>query len=538
MTDHGVPFRMDRRDFLKAAGLGTAAIGIAACVPAATSSSAAATDGASAAPTDAPSNAPASPASGGILRLAANDGSPNDTLDPLRMERAFQILAAPQIFESMVDLDEGLQPQPRLAESFEPAEGGKTWTFRLREGVQFHDGSPLTAADVAYSIGRAIDPDEGSGNSLASQLDGVLLPAGIKVRDDRTIEFTLEKAYVFFPNAMATRFARIYKDGTTDFESPIGTGPFRFKAFAPGQLFEAERNPDYWRNQVLLDGLQISNVADETARIESLLSGELDLIFQIALAATPDVTASGDHTLLEQANAAWIPLAMDSTVEPFNNPDLIRAIKLAVDRQQVIDTAYGGFGTIGYDNPVAEQDSYFAGLPRPARDLEAARDALADAGFANGVKLPTLVALDEPNPTSFAIVVQQQLAEVGIAFDIERESGATYWDNSWLVKPFYSNDYLRRHPDEIMKLIWLSTGSWNLSKRKDPEIDAAINAAGQTTDFAAQKEQYGIAQRLIAERDTVVIPAHLPRVSGMTARLQGVTTNPVFFLALDQASFA
>jgi peptide/nickel transport system substrate-binding protein len=533
MTDDGIPIRMDRREFLKVAGLGTAALGIAACMPAATSSSVAPTGGASAAPTD----APASPASGGILRLAANDGSPNDTLDPLRMERAFQILAAPQIFEAMVDLDEGLQPQPRLAESFEPADGGKSWTFRLREGVQFHDGSPLTATDVAYSIGRAIDPDEGSGNSLASQLGGVLLPAGIKVRDDRTIEFTLEKAYVFFPNAMATRFARIYKDGTTDFESPIGTGPFRFKAFAPGQLFESERNPDYWRNQVLLDGLQISNVADETARIESLLSGELDLIFQIALAAAPDVAGSGDHALLEHANAEWIPLAMDSTVEPFNNPDLIRAIKLAVDRQQVIDNAYGGFGTIGYDNPVTEQDSYFAGLARPERDIDAAREALSAAGFADGVTLPTLVALDEPNSTSFAVVVQQQLAEVGISFEIERESSATYWDNSWLIKPFYSNGYLRRHPDEIMKLIWLSTGSWNVSKRKDPEIDAAINAAGQTTDFAAQKEQYGIAQRLIAARDTVVIPAHLPRVSGMTARLQGLTTNPVYFLGLDQASF-
>lgn len=525
--------RLARRDLLKAAGYGAAAIGLAACAPTAQPS------GSPISASSSPSTGTptSSPVNGGILRFAANDGSPNDTLDPLRMERAFQILAAPQIFEALVDLDEGLQPQARLAESFEPADGGKSWTFRLREGVTFHDGSPLTADDAAYSIRRAIDPEEGSGNSLASQLEGVLLPAGIHVVDERTIRFDLEKVYVFFPNAMATRFARIYKADTTDFTAPIGTGPFKFKAFTPGQLFEVDRNPDYWRNPVLLEGLQLSNVADENARIESLLSGELDLIFQIALSAAPDVAASGDYKLIEQANAEWIPLAMDSTVGPFGNPDLIRAIKLAVDRQQVIDNAYGGFGSIGYDNPVAEQDAYFGGLPRPARDPDAAREALTAAGFSDGVDLPTLIALDDPNSTAFAQVVQQQLAEVGIRFEVQRESSATYWDNSWLVKPFYSNGYLRRHPDEIMKLIWLSTGSWNLSKRKDPEIDAAITAAGQTTDFDEQKAQYTIAQQLIAERDTTVIPAHLPRVSGVSARLQGVTTNPVSFLGLDQASF-
>jgi peptide/nickel transport system substrate-binding protein len=529
MTGRAASSGVSRRDFIRLAGMGVAAFGVAACTGGNGASTATSSPGAA-------SSGAATP--GGILRVSAADGSPNDTLDPLRMERAFQILATPKIYESLVDLDEDFQPHPRLAASFEPANGGQRWVFDLQEGVTYHDGSPLTAADVVYCITRALDPEEGSGNSLAGQLEGVLLPSGIKALDDRTIQFDLEKEYVFFPNAMATRFARIYQEGTTDFTRPNGTGPFRFVSFTPGQRLVTERNPDYWRGEVLLDRYELTNVTDDAARISSLLAGDLDLIFEIALASAPDITSSTDHTLLEQANAAWIPLGIDSTVEPFDNPDLVRAIKLAVDRQQVIDNAYGGFGSIGYDTPVAEQDAYFAGLPTPMRDLDAAREALADAGYPNGVDLPTLIPVDVPNVVAFATVVQQQLAEVGIRFDVERESSATYWDDTWLVKPYYSNDYLRRHPDEIMKLVWLSNGPWNMSKREDPEIDAAIVAAGQTTDFDEQKEQYGIAQRLIAERDTTVIPAHLPRLSGMSARLQGVTTNPVYFLDIDQASFA
>jgi peptide/nickel transport system substrate-binding protein len=477
--------------------------------------------------------------SGGTLRILASDGSPNDTLDPLRMERAFQILAAPLIYESLVDLDEQLLPVPRLAESFEPAGGGQSWTFRLRDGVSFHDGSPLTAADVAYSITRALDPNAGSGNSLASQLDGILLPAGITVVDEHTVRFDLEQVYVFFPNAMATRFARIYRADTSDFASPVGTGPFRFGSLVPGREFTAERNPAFWRNEVTLDRVVIGNVAEDASRVSSLLAGDADLIFEIALSAAPDIETADGYTILQQPNARWLSLALDSTVEPFDRPEVVRAVKLALDRQQIIDNALGGYGTIGYDTPIAAQDEWFGGLPDPTRDVAGARALLAEAGYPDGLDLPAVVGLsDEPATMAFLQVAQQQLQEAGIRFEITPESGATYWDNSWLIKPSYSNTYLRRPPDEIMKLVFLSDGEWHQSKREDPEINDAINAAGQTTDLDEQIARYSLAQQLIAERDTTVIPAHFPRLSGMSEQVQNVRTNPVYFLEIDQATLA
>jgi peptide/nickel transport system substrate-binding protein len=541
-----------RRQFLQFVGAGAAALGLAACgsdddaSPAATGSGGDATTPTTvSSSTDATTATGASTASsgvassGGSLRILALDGSPNDTLDPLAMERAFQILAAPLIFEALVDLDEQLIPQPRLAESFDSPDEGKTWNFVLRSGVTFHDGSALTAKDVAFSITRALDPDAGSGNSLAGQLDGILLPDGIVVVDDTNIRFELAKAYVFFPNAMATRFARIYKADTTDFASPVGTGPFTFKSFEPGQRFVAERNPDFWRNEVLLDEVVITNVSDDASRIASLLAGDADLVFEIPLGSAPDVTGTDGYTVLEQPNARWLSMALDSKAAPFDKPEVAKAIKLALDRQQIIDNALGGYGTIGYDTPIAEQDKFFGGLPKPVRDVDAAKALLATAGYPDGLDLPAVIGLsDETATMAFLQVAQQQLAEAGIRFEITPESGATYYDDSWLIKPSYSNTYLRRHPDEILKLVFLSTGKWNQSKRTDPDIDAAITAAGETTVLDDQIASYTKAQELIAANDTTVIPAHFPRLSAISKSVTGVTTNPVFFLEIDQATVA
>jgi peptide/nickel transport system substrate-binding protein len=511
--------RLSRRQFLYATGASVAALGLSACT-----SSDAGVDRATG-------------AAGGTLRILASDGSTNDTLDPLRMERAFQILAAPLIYESLLDLDEQLTPRPRLAESFEPAAGGKSWTFRLRSGVRFHDGSPLTPADVAFSITRALDPDAGSGNSLAGQLKGILLPSGIKVVDDRTIRFDLARPYVSFPNAMATRFARIYQAKTTDFGKPVGTGPFVFGSLAPGRQFTATGNRSYWRNKVTLDKVVISNVAEDSARVNSLLSGNADLVFEITLAAAQDIKSTNGYTILEQPNARWLSLALDSTVAPFDKPAVAQAFKLAIDRQQIIDNALGGYGTIGYDTPIPAQDKWFGKLPTPRRDVARAKQLLAGAGFPTGLDLPPVIGLsDEPATMAFLQVAQQQLKEAGIRFEITPESGATYWDNSWLKKPEYSNTYLRRPPDEILNLVFASGGDWHQSKREDPAIDAAIDAAARTTDLDAQIAQYTTAQKLIAERDTTVIPAHFPRLSGMSATVRGVKTNPVYFLEMDQAT--
>ncbi|ARE38174.1 hypothetical protein A0W34_32430 (plasmid) [Rhodococcus sp. BH4] len=160
---------------------------------------------------------------------------------------------------------------------------------------------------------------------------------------------------------------------------------------------------------------------------------------------------------------------------------------MSVDRDRVIEVGLGGYGTLGDDQPIASGNVYFANLPRPAYDPDAAKGILAQAGYGDGLRLPALEVFDLPLITNVALIVQQQLKDVGIQFDIKRVSQATFYDTSWLKAPFWSNTFARRPADEILKLCFTSDGKWNMSKRKDPEIDAAIEAAAETADLELQK---------------------------------------------------
>lgn len=509
-------FEFGRRRFLglSVATAGFAAIGLSGCT--------------------APAGGNGGEASG-VLRLTTSDGSTNDTLDPLRLERTSQIIPACMIYESLVDVDEQLQTVPRLAKTFETTDDGTTWIFKLQDNVTFHDGSKLTSADVSYSIGRALTPGEGSANALAGQLTGILTADGITTPDDQTVQFKLKKPYIFFPDALATRFARIYKSGTTDFTKPVGTGPFQFDSFTPGQQFAANRYDGYWGGKPQLSRVELTNISNEATRLSSFLGGDTDLIFQTSTDTVPDIQKDSSFSILEQKAAEWAPLGIDSTVAPFNNPDLIKAIKAGIDRQEVIKVAYAGFGSLGYDTPISQDDFYFGGLTVPVFDASKAKQLLASAGYSNGITLPNLTVLDLPQNVNVALVVQQQLKKVGINFEITREPAATYWDNSWLKKPFYTNNYNRRNADEVFKLVYASDGKWNMSKISDPEVDKAINAAAATTDKAAQKEFYTTAQELVAERNTTVVIAHASRLSGVSSKVSNVATNPIYFLDLRKA---
>ncbi|WP_080606233.1 ABC transporter substrate-binding protein [Rhodococcus opacus] len=476
------------------------------------------------------------PSNGSRLRISTADGSTNDSLDPLRVERLMQNLCVSMIFEALIDIDQDMRPVGRLAESFGTPDGGATWDFTLHRNIMMHDGEPLTSEDVRFCIARALDPNEGSGNSLAGQLKGILRPQGIIAVDDRTVRFVLDKKYVFFPTAMATRFSRIYRAGTKNFDRPVGSGPFMFKSFKPGQSFVATRFDKYWDGAPGVERVEVNNYPEESTRLASFLDGDDDVMMNLDTSSAPAILAAGDRTIIEEKDSQWVPVALDTTVAPFDNPDVVRAIKLAVDRDQVVAHAMGGYGSIGYDEPIPADDNFFAGLPLPTYDPDAARDLLAKAGYGNGITLPTLEVLDLPVVLSMVLVLQQQLKDVGIRFDINRVPAATYWSTSFLQRPFYSNALSRRSTaDETLKLFFSSDGAWNMSKRKDPEIDQAIESAANTTDIEEQKRQYTIAQRLIAERDSTIVSAHAARLSAVGANVSGVTANPVHTLDVRKA---
>lgn len=508
-----------RRDFLKTSAFAVGALSLAGCV---SNTSTSLNTG--------------QPKKGGVLRVAFSDGQPQDTMSPFYEEFSFSPPIKALMYESLTLLDNGFQPQPLLAKSWEPSNDAKTWVFHLQPGIQFHDGSTLTAKDVVYSLQQGIDPNN-SLSALVTLLGPYIKPENIKAVDDNTVRFDLEQSNVFFANALGTRYAKIYKAGTTDFTHPNGTGAFKFKSFTPGQAFAAVRHPNYWQSgKPYLDEIRVTNIPETASKVQALLSGNVDFIDNIDYTTAKQVQSSG-FVPVTLKDAFWQPVSMDRKFKPFDEPRIAQAFKLAVDRQQIVNIVYAGFASIGVDNPVPTSDPYFdPTLKPPKRDVAAAKSLLKDAGYPNGIDIPypLIYPPGSPGQPALAEAIQQQVADAGIRFKLQ-DGGPTFWDTTWLHKAFYITEWNRRHPDEVFKLVFGTTGRWNQTHLSSKELDDAVTAAGTTTDISVQKQKYALAEHIVAEQDNTVLAAFSWRVHAQAKKVQGVATNFVYFIHFRDA---
>jgi peptide/nickel transport system substrate-binding protein len=484
-----------------------------------------------------PGAAGAQPKRGGVLRVVLSDGNSGDSLLATKMPNTWTPIMFLTMYEPIIRLDNGFQPHPGLVERWENSNDAKRWTFHLRRGVTFHDGTPLTAKDVAYSL-RFVMRKEAA-TYTGSLLRPYLSPDKITALDRYTVRLDLDKKFVFVPNVLGIRYSLVFKEGTTDNDllkkKPVGTGPFMFKEFTPGQSFSAVRNPHYWdQDKPYVDEIRMTNIPEEASKFQALLANQADLVGYTDFAMTAQLKGDSSHEPFPFKDAAWNGLCCNLTVEPFTKPQVIKAMKLGVDREQFINTAFAGLATVGYDGPIPGSDPFFPPDLKPRRrDVAGARGLLREAGYPNGLDLPfDLVTVTSLGVTNIAQVAKEQLAEVGIRFNI-RQGGPTFWDTVYLHQPFIVPDWNRRHPFEIYGLL---TTTENMTKFKSADLEAALNAAAATTDFNTQRRHYGQAIKITAEQDGYVVPAYSPRLHAKSTKLQGVRPNFVSFLDFSAAT--
>src|SRR2546429_4365897 len=200
------------------------------------------------------------------------------------------------------------QSRVRLAESWENSNDAKTWIFHLRKGVTFHDGSPLTAKDVAYSLRYEMRKE--AATYTGSLLRPYLSPGKVRAIDRYTLRLDLDKKFVFVPNVLGIRYSIIFKEGTTDNDflkkTPVGTGPFIFKEFTPGQSFSAVRNPNYWdQGKPYLDEIRMTNIPEEASKFQALLANQADLLAYTDFALTAQLKGDSAHEPFPFKDAAW-----------------------------------------------------------------------------------------------------------------------------------------------------------------------------------------------------------------------------------------
>ena len=465
-------------------------------------------------------------ASAATLNVAI-DSSPAG-LDP-HLITAFNsvVIVQSNIYEGLTAIDKDLAVVPGLAESWEISEDGLTYTFKLRAGVKFHDGSDMDAEDVAASIRRV--QSEAVASPLASRVTPI---TGIEVVDPTTIKFTLDAPFAPILTSLSG-IAIVPAEVETNVEglqqTPIGTGPFKFAEWQPNGFIGLTKNEDYYLDGLpKLDGVKFNFVPESATRQVGVTSGEYDLLPGIDPATALQLQGQPNVTVQETRDIAYTLLGMNASREPFTNPKVRTAINMLLNRQEIIDAALFGSGVpAGPLSPAlvnwAVDPATFACY---TQDVEGAKALLAEAGVITPLKL-TMNVLPRQDTRDIAQVVQQQLAAGGIEVSlITQEIGdfVQSWKNSDF-DTFISANGGSPDPDEYFYRTFRGGGSTNVFKYDDPEIDTWLDEGRAETDPAARKAIYDQVQAKLACEGPA---AHIAYGTLYTAVANGVEGFEIF----------
>ena len=459
------------------------------------------------------------PKTGGLLRVASQSASTADTLDPTRGTNTTDYCRAFMFYNGLTRLDADLVPQPELAESFS-SKDAKTWSFKLRSGIVFADGSKLTPADVIFTIGRIKDPATGSSaRALATQI------AEVTADGPDALRIVLDGPNADLPIIFGTPQFMIVKEGTTDFSKGNGTGPYRMKEFTPGVRSVAVRKTDYWKNgKPYIEQLEYFSIQDETARISAMLAGNIEVASQISPRTVRRVKASPGFAVMETKSGNYNDFILRQDSEVTRNPDLVLAIKYLMDREQM-QAALGG-GVIGNDQPIYPSHRYYnAALPQRPYDPEKAKFHFGRSGLGQ-TALPLYVMAGN-TMTDQAVLLQQSALGIGMTIDVQRMPGDGYWTNVWFKRPFTGgNINPRPSADALFTLFFKSDAPWNETGWKDPRFDQLLVQARAETDDAKRKQIYADMQTMIAEQNSLGIPLFSSFYDAHTAKLKGLSPVP------------
>ncbi|MFC6673409.1 ABC transporter substrate-binding protein [Marinobacterium aestuariivivens] len=463
------------------------------------------------------------PRRGGRIKVASATGSTADTLDPARGANYTDYCRQFMFYNGLTTLDAFLVPRMTLAESIDTADA-ISWVIKLRKDVVFHDGKPFTSADVVYSLNRHKDLQVGSKVlTIAQQFEEV------KAAGPHEVRVRLSSPNADLPSTLATSHFLIVRDGTTDFSTANGTGPFKCAEFQPGVRSVGVRNDSYWKpGQPYLDEIEFFSIPDEAARINALLAGEVDLINPVNPRSVPQVTSSGNAMVMESPTGGYTNLVMRDDLGPSQNLDFVLAMKHLLDREQINRVAFRGFGTLANDQPIAPSHRYYMGdLPQRPYDPEKAKFHLQKAGLA-GRSLPIVASDAATGSLDIAQLLQLSAQQIGLKLDIKRVPADGYWSNHWMKHPLgFGNIGARPTADLMFSLFYKSDAAWNESGWKNEQFDQLLLAARAETDDAKRKQLYADMQVLVHEHGGIGIPQFNSSLDGHNAKLKGLSPHPL-----------
>ncbi|HZU20678.1 MAG TPA: ABC transporter substrate-binding protein [Gaiellaceae bacterium] len=439
--------------------------------------------------------------SGGTLRV----GSPSadGSLEPPLLQSLGALAVSHMAGEQLVFADKNSVLRPQLATSWKPSKGAKSWTFKIRQGVKFHDGTPMTVDDVVATFNRLLGPN----SQALSSFNGVLSPGGVHKVDAQTVRFDLDSPNGFFPylTSQMTYQAIILPKSyqlPSDLSKPgewtntmNGTGPFVLKQNRGAAGYSFAANPNYWGGKPLIDDVEWS-ILDDQPRVTALQSGQIDLAVQVSYQGALQLRGSQKVIPLQTANHRY--LNMNVNVKPFNDVRVRQAIALALNRPQIVQGLWGPYAQLGNDSPMWPGYVFTdRSVPQRHQDIAKAKALLKAAGATNlHLTLTCYQAFEMPD---YAQRVAQALKKIGINCNVKVYTSTQYFNGNsfgakpplapWLATNFGIVDYGHRAvPLTYLNAALRSHGVWNSARYHNKAFDKMIDNFQSASGLREQKK--------------------------------------------------
>lgn len=481
---------------------------------------------------------------GGTLRTGIV--APAIELNPLVVYDEGGLAVLGQSGEYLAWSNDQLELEPRLAESWTPNEDASIWTFKIRQGVTFHDGTPLTASDVAYTLNLNADP-KNEGNALSAFGDpGGLSAGGAEAPDDATVIVTLNGPNGSFPYLVSSDNYNVIVlpdgfDPATWEKSFMGTGPWVLDKFTPQQGVTYTKNPNYWdtQRQPLADASELRFYAEDQARILAIQGGEVDILSQFQIVAGGEALLNDPNIAVTEVKAAQHrQIHMRTDQEPFQDKGVRQAMALLLDRPTIIEGFFQGRADIGNDNPFAPVYPFTdTSVPQREVNVEQAKQLLADAGKGDGFKVE-LSTWDNYEIPQLAQLLQGAAKEVGITITLNITDAGTYYSDFWLNSPLGITDYGHRGvPTVFLTAALGSTGTWNAAHFNDETLDGYIVDFVSALDVDAQKTAAKTLEEYLLEETPVIFPYFYDHLSAERSNVSGIEPTGMGHIDLTKTGF-
>ncbi|MEU4777384.1 ABC transporter substrate-binding protein [Micromonospora sp. NPDC023633] len=420
--------------------------------------------------------------------------------------------------------------QPRLAESWQADDTQTKWRFTLRRNATFTDGRPVRAADVLWSL-RRIERKAAENYGRLASFD----MTASRAVDEHTVEIVSRQPFAEVPRALES-MTFIVPENADDFANPVpGSGPFRL-ASSDAQTAVLERNERWWGTAPSLRRIEVRSVTDPQARAQAVLSGQADVAASVAPTAAKQADARDDLALLRRPAVTMYPFVMRTDRKPFDDPRVREAFKLAADRPALVDAVFLGYGQVGDDVLAPADPSAPSGLTPRQRDLDRARQLLAEAGHAKGLTVTLHTTTSYPGMDTAATLFARQLADVGVTAQVKLNPPDTYFTTVWAKQGFYTGYFGGIPFFDVARVSLLSTSPTNETAWKKPGFDAALTTALANPDETARNRALGDLQRQVRDEGGYVVWGTGEGLDLTRAGVEGLPTGPGFAkLFIDQA---